>query len=57
MKHSYILSSVVFSIVILLSVICALIFGGVIGVVGSIYYFLGIRGYVMDNKEYFDALK
>jgi hypothetical protein len=34
-----------------------LIFGGVIGVIGSIYYFLGIRGYVMDNKEYFAALK
>ena len=34
-----------------------LIFGGVIGVVGSIYYFLGIRGYVMENSEYFNALR
>lgn len=34
-----------------------LIFGGVIGVVGSIYYLLCIRGYVMENKDYFNALK
>lgn len=25
--------------------------GGTIGVVGSIYYFVGIRGYVMENKN------
>lgn len=30
-----------------------LIFGGVIGVVGSIYYFVAIRGFVMEKKEYF----
>lgn len=34
-----------------------LIFGGVIGVVGSLYYFFCIRGYVMENKEYFNTLK
>ena len=34
-----------------------LIFGGVIGVVGSLYYFICIRGYVMENKEYFDTLR
>ena len=34
-----------------------LIFGGVVGVVGSLYYFFCIRGYVMDNKEYFNSLK
>lgn len=30
-----------------------LIFGGVIGIVGSIYYFVSIRGFVMENKAYF----
>ena len=33
-----------------------LIFGGVIGVIGSIYYFLGIRGFVMENADYFNSL-
>ena len=33
-----------------------LIFGGVIGVAGSIYYFVAIRGYIMENSEYFNAL-
>ena len=32
-----------------------LIFGGVIGVVGSIYYFVGLRGFVMENKNAFLA--
>lgn len=30
-----------------------LVIGGVIGVAGSIYYFLAIRNYVMENKESF----
>lgn len=30
-----------------------LIIGGVVGVVGSIYYFLAIRNYVMENKQFF----
>ena len=33
-----------------------LLFGGVVGVIGSIYYFVAIRGYVMDNKDYFNTL-
>lgn len=34
-----------------------LIFGGFIGIAGSLYYFFCIRGFVMENREYFDALK
>ncbi len=34
-----------------------LIFGGVIGIVGSLYYYFGIRQYVMDNKDFFDKLR
>ena len=30
-----------------------LIFGGIIGVIGSIYYFVGIRSFVMENKAAF----
>ena len=33
-----------------------LIFGGVIGVVGSIYYFVAIRGFVMENRTVFDEI-
>ena len=33
-----------------------LIFGGVIGVIGSIYYFVAIRNFVMENKTQFEAL-
>ena len=32
------------------------VIGGVIGVVGSIYYFVAIRNYVMENKQYFTSL-
>ncbi len=28
-----------------------IVFGGIIGVVGSIYYLVGIRSYVLNNKE------
>lgn len=31
-----------------------LIFGGIIGVAGSIYYFLGIRNFVMENRTVFE---
>ena len=31
-----------------------LIFGGLIGVAGSIYYFVGIRSFVMENRATFD---
>lgn len=34
-----------------------LVIGGVIGVVGSIYYFVALRGFVMENKNAFLALE
>lgn len=34
-----------------------LVIGGVIGVIGSIYYFVGLRGFVMENKNAFLALE
>lgn len=34
-----------------------LVIGGVIGVVGSIYYFIALRGFVMENKNAFLALE
>lgn len=37
----------------IITLIYNLIFGGVIGVVGSIYYFVGIRSFVMENKAAF----
>ncbi len=40
-----------------ITLIYNLIFGGVIGIVGSLYYYFCIRGYVMDNKDYFNTLK
>lgn len=33
-----------------------LVIGGVIGVVGSIYYFVAIRNYVVENKGFFASL-
>ena len=33
------------------------IFGGMWGIVGSIYYFAIIRSFVMRNKEYFELLE
>lgn len=33
-----------------------IIFGGIIGVVGSVYYLVAIRSFVMSNKEAFEAL-
>lgn len=33
-----------------------LVFGGVIGVVGSIYYLVAIRSFVMENEQYFASL-
>lgn len=29
------------------------LFGGLIGVIGSVYYLVGIRSYVMDNRDVF----
>lgn len=34
-----------------------LIFGGVIGVVGSIYYLVGIRSFVLENEAGFKAIE
>ena len=34
-----------------------LVIGGVIGVAGSIYYFIALRGFVMENKDAFLALE
>ena len=36
-----------------ITLIYNLVIGGVIGVVGSIYYFVAIRNYVMENKQIF----
>ncbi len=33
-----------------------LIFGGIVGVIGSVYYFVAIRSFVMENKDQFEAL-
>lgn len=35
----------------IITLIYNLIFGGVIGVAGSIYYFVGIRNYVLQNEQ------
>lgn len=39
-----------------ITLIYNLVIGGVIGVVGSIYYFVAIRNYVMENKKFFSSL-
>ena len=39
-----------------ITLIYNLVIGGVIGVIGSVYYFIAIRNYVMENKQYFAAL-
>lgn len=42
------------------AVICLvinLLFGGVIGVAGSIYYFIAIRGFVMENQSAFNSIE
>lgn len=36
-----------------ITLIYNLVIGGVVGVVGSIYYFVAIRNYVMENKQAF----
>lgn len=41
----------------IITLVYNLIFGGVIGVVGSIYYFFAIRNYVMENKSFFLSLE
>ena len=41
----------------IITLIYNLCFGWIYGVAGSIYYFLAIRGYVMENADYFNSLK
>lgn len=40
----------------IITLIYNLVIGGVIGVIGSIYYFFAIRNFVMENKETFESL-
>lgn len=40
----------------IITLIYNLVIGGVIGVVGSIYYFVAIRSFVMENKQFFASL-
>ena len=40
----------------IITLVYNLVIGGVIGVVGSIYYFLAIRNFVMENKGFFQSL-
>lgn len=37
----------------IITLVYNLVIGGVVGVIGSIYYFFAIRNYVMENKESF----
>ena len=41
----------------ILILIYNLIFGGVIGVAGSIYYLVAVRGFVMENEPQFQAIE
>ena len=38
----------------IITLIYNLVIGGVVGVAGSIYYFVAIRSFVMENKAYFN---
>ena len=40
----------------IITLIYNVIFGGIIGVVGSIYYLTAIRGYVMENRNCFENM-
>ena len=40
----------------IITLVYNLVIGGVIGVIGSIYYFFAIRNYVMENKQFFASL-
>lgn len=40
----------------IITLIYNLVIGGIIGVLGSIYYFIAIRNYVMENKQLFASL-
>lgn len=34
-----------------------LLIGGIIGVIGSIYYFVGLRGFVLENRTAFEQME
>ena len=40
----------------IITLVYNLVIGGAIGVVGSVYYFVAIRNYVMENKTFFAEL-
>lgn len=40
----------------IISLVYNLIFGGVIGIAGSIYYFVSIRSFVLENRAEFERL-
>ena len=39
-----------------ITLIYNILIGGLIGVIGSIYYFVGVRGFVMANRDGFDQI-
>lgn len=41
----------------IITLVYNLVIGGVIGVVGSVYYFIALRGFVMENKNAFLAME
>ncbi len=41
----------------IITLVYNLVIGGVIGVIGSIYYFVAIRNYVMENKQFFASFE
>ena len=41
----------------IITLVYNLLIGGVIGVAGSIYYFIALRGFVMENKQSFLSLE
>lgn len=40
----------------IITLVYNLVIGGAIGVIGSIYYFVAIRSFVMENKQFFASL-
>ncbi len=40
----------------IITLVYNLVIGGIIGVVGSIYYFVCIRSFVLENRAYFESL-
>ena len=41
----------------IITLVYNLVVGGIVGVIGSIYYFVALRGFVMENKNAFLALE